>query len=239
MAAPVIQSTESLGVVPGEILKLSTMRRSIAEHMVRSKRTSPHVTTVFAVDFTKVSQHRKEKKEGFARDGVKLTYTAYVIAAIAQAIRAHPIVNSMWTDEGILLKKEVNIGMAAAVSEGLIVPVIKNADGMNLLGLARTINSLTDLARRGKLQPDDVQGGTFTLTNHGTSGSLFATPIINQPQCAILGLGKIEKGVKVIDDAIAIRIMAYASVTFDHRILDGATADNFMTTFKNIIEKWQ
>jgi 2-oxoglutarate dehydrogenase E2 component (dihydrolipoamide succinyltransferase) len=128
--------------------------------------------------------------------------------------------------------------MAAAIDEGLIVPVIKNADGMNLLGLARTINDLTERARTKQLQPGDVQGGTFTLTNHGTSGSLFATPIINQPQCGILGVGKIEKRVKVIDDAIAIRPLAYVSLTFDHRILDGKSADDFVALFKDIIENW-
>ena len=128
--------------------------------------------------------------------------------------------------------------MATAIADGLIVPIIKNADGLSLLGIARAVNDLADRARLGQLLPDEVQGGTFTLTNHGTSGSLFATPIINQPQCAIMGLGKIEKRVKVIEDAIAIRLMAYASLTFDHRILDGAMADGFMSTFKEIIENY-
>jgi 2-oxoglutarate dehydrogenase E2 component (dihydrolipoamide succinyltransferase) len=130
------------------------------------------------------------------------------------------------------------LGIATAIPDGLIVPVIKNADGLSLLGIARTINDLSNRARSNQLLPNEVQGGTFTLTNHGVSGSLFATPIINQPQCGILGVGKIEKRVKVVDDAIAIRLMAYASFTFDHRILDGATADAFMTTFKNILETW-
>jgi len=152
---------------------------------------------------------------------------------------AHPIVNSSWTEGGIDVKKDINIGMAVAIEDGLIVPVIKNTDSLSLLGLARTINDLSSRARLNKLSPDEVLGATFTLTNHGTSGSLFATPIINQPNCGILGIGKIEKRVKVINDAIAIRTMAYASLTFDHRILDGASADGFMQTLQSVIEGWE
>lgn len=225
-------------MVAGEIMPLSNMRRAIAEHMVRSKHTSPHVTTVFEFDFTAVAKHREANKNQFARDGVNLTFTAYIVAATAMALKKHPLVNSSWGDNGILLHKAVNIGMAAAIEEGLIVPVIKNADGLNLLGLGRTINDLTQRARQKQLLPGDVQGGTFTITNHGTSGSLFATPIINQPQCGILGTGKIEKRVKVVNDAIAIRPMAYVSLTFDHRILDGASADGFVSTLKELIENW-
>ncbi len=231
--APAVQE-----LAPGEIVQLSNIRRAIAEHMVRSKQTSPHVTTVFDVDFSAVTAHRAAHKVQFAHDGAKLTFTAYVFAAIVKALRAHPIVNSTWTDEGILLKKDINVGMATAISDGLIVPVIRNADALSLLGLARSINDLSNRARLNQLQPDEVQGGTFTLTNHGVSGSLFATPIINQPQCGILGLGKIEKRVKIIGDAIAIRPMAYASLTFDHRMLDGVSADNFMSTFKETLENW-
>ncbi len=220
------------------LLPLTNIRRSIAEHMVRSKQTSPHVTTVFEFDFTAVSQHRATHKAQFARDGAKLTYTAYIVSATIAALKQHPMVNSSWAEGGIELKPEINVGMAAAIDEGLIVPVIKNADSLNLLGLARIINDLTQRARVGKLKPDEVQGGTFTITNHGTSGSLFATPIINQPQCGILGVGKIEKRVKVIADAIAIRPLSYVSLTFDHRILDGATADAFVSTLKEIIENW-
>lgn len=224
---------------PGEILPLTKMRRAIAEHMVRSKHTSPHVTTVFEFDFTAVARHRAAHKAQFARDGAKLTFTPYIVAATVEALKQHPMVNSAWTDSGIQLKAQINIGMAAAIDNGLIVPVIKGADGMNLLGLARTINDLTARARNNQLKPSDVQGGTFSITNHGTSGSLFATPIINQPQCGILGVGKIEKRVKVIDDAIAIRPLAYVSFTFDHRILDGKTADDFVSTLKTVIENWQ
>lgn len=226
-------------VTPGEIMPLNNMRRSIAEHMVHSKHTSPHVTTVFEVDFSAVVAHRNAHKEQYARDGVRLTFTPYIVAATVQALKEHPMVNSSWQDEGILIKKEINIGMATALEDGLIVPVIKNADHYNLLGLARQVNDLAERARSNRLKPAEVQGGTFSITNHGTSGSLFATPIINQPQCGILGIGKIEKRVKVVDDAIAIRPLAYVSFTFDHRILDGATADYFVGSFKDVIESWE
>lgn len=222
-----------------DLQPLTSIRRSIAEHMVRSKHTSPHVTTVFEIDFSAVAAHRKANKEQYTRDGARLTFTAYIVAATVQALKLHPMVNSSWTDEGLLLKREINIGMATAIDDGLIVPVIKNADGMNLLGLARTINDLADRARNKQLKPDDVKGGTFSITNHGTSGSLFATPIINQPQCGILGIGAIEKRVKVIDDAIAVRPLAYVSFTFDHRILDGASADYFVSSIKDHIENWR
>jgi 2-oxoglutarate dehydrogenase E2 component (dihydrolipoamide succinyltransferase) len=225
--------------VPGEVVPLTGMRRSIAEHMVRSKQTSPHVTTVFEVDFQAVAAHRRAHKEQYARDGARLTFTPYIVAAVAQALKEHPMVNSSWSDEGVVLKREINIGMATALEDGLIVPVIKNANHYNLLGLARQVNDLAERARSNRLKPEEVQGGTFSITNHGVSGSLFATPIINQPQCGILGIGKIEKRVKVIDDAIAIRPLAYVSFTFDHRILDGASADYFVGTFKEVIEGWE
>lgn len=224
---------------PGETLSLTNIRRSIAEHMVRSKHTSPHVTTIFEIDFAAVAAHREAHKAQFARDGANLTFTAYIVAATAQALKQHPLVNSTWSDEGIILRQEINIGIAAAIEDGLIVPVLKHADELNLLGLARAINDLTLRARNKQLKPADVQGGTFSITNHGTSGSLFATPIINQPQCGILGVGMIEKRVKVINDAIAIRPLAYVGLTFDHRILDGATADAFVSTIKEIIENWR
>lgn len=223
----------------GEILPLTNMRRAIAEHMVQSKRTSPHVTTVFEFDFAAVVAHRRAHKADFQRDGANLTFTVYMVAAVVQALKAHPLANSTWTDDGILLKREINIGMAAAVDDGLVVPVIKNADQYSLLGLARVINDLTERARNKKLTHEDLRGGTFSITNHGTTGSLLATPIINQPQAGILGFGKIEKRVKVIDDAIAIRPLAYASFTFDHRILDGATADAFVAKVQDVIENWQ
>lgn len=235
-ASPAPTPTSEEGV---ELMPLTNIRRSIAEHMVRSKHTSPHVTSVFEFDFSAVAAHRKANKDNFERDGARLTFTAYIVAATVQALKTHPTVNSSWSDEGILLKREINIGMATAIDDGLIVPVIKNADSLNLLGLARIINDLADRARNKQLKPNEVKGGTFSITNHGTMGSLFATPIINQPQCGILGIGAIEKRVKVIDDAIAIRTMAYVSFTFDHRILDGAEADRFVSTIKQQIETWR
>lgn len=230
---------EKPAVKPGEVLPVTGIRERIAEHMVRSKRTSPHVTTVFEVDFSAVVAHRNLYKAPYADEGVRLTFTPYIVAATAQALKEHAIVNSSWSDEGIVLKKEINIGMATALEDGLIVPVIKNADHYSLRGLAERVNDLAERARRQQLEPAEVQGGTFSITNHGVSGSLFATPIINQPQCGILGIGKIEKRVKVIDDAIAIRPLAFVSFTFDHRILDGATADYFVAHFKELIEKWE
>lgn len=227
-----------------ELIPHTLIRRQIAEHMVMSKRTSPHVLTVMEADMSRVIAHRNAHKEQFARDGVHLTYTAYFIAAIVAALKAYPIVNSSWTDEGILVHKEINIGMATSLGEeGLIVPVIKRADTLSLLGIARAVNDLANRARAKKLQPDEVKGGTFTLTNHGISGSLFAFPIINQPQCGILGVGALHKRPIVITDAegndsIAIRPMVYLSFVFDHRILDGASADWFLSKVKQTLENW-
>ncbi|MBI4771628.1 MAG: 2-oxo acid dehydrogenase subunit E2 [Chloroflexi bacterium] len=220
-------------------MPLPPMRRSIAEHMVRSRRTSPHVTSVMEIDMSAVIAHREANKAAFERDGVNLTFTAYFVVASAVALRAHPLVNSSWGEDGILLHKAVNIGVAVSLGEeGLIVPVIKNAPEKSLLGLARELNDLTARARAHRLKPDDVTGGTFTITNHGVTGSLFAMPIINQPQAAILGVGAIQKRVVVTDgDAIAIRPMCYISMTIDHRILDGAVADYFSAKVKETLEK--
>lgn len=222
----------------GETLPLSGMRRSIAEHMVISKRVSPHATTVFEFDYSAVSAHRREHKADFAKDGIKLTYMPYLVQAVAEALKKHRMVNSAWMDDGILQKRNVHIGMAVAVPQGLFVPVIRHADTMNLLGLARVINDFAERGRTNKIKPDELQGGTFTVTNHGASGSLIGTPIINQPQAGILGVGLIEKRVKVIGDAIGIRPCAYVSFSFDHRILDGATADAFVMDVKHRIENW-
>ena len=229
----------------GELVKLSPMRKAIAEHMVRSKlQTSPHVTTVFEVDLSAVLAHREANKDAFAQQGVNLTLTAYFVAASVEALRAVPLLNAQWTDDGIFLHTAINIGLAVAIDDGLIVPVIKRAQDLNLLGLARAVNDLATRARNKQLQPDEVHDGTFTITNHGVSGSLFATPIINQPQVGILGVGVLEKRVKVISDAlgndtIAIRPCVYVSLTFDHRVVDGATGDGFMTTLKNRLEGWK
>ena len=222
-----------------KVIPLSKMRRAIAEHMVMSKHTSPHVTTMFEVDFSAVISHRQAHKGKFAQKGVRLTFTPYIISAIAQALEQYPMVNSSWSDQGIILHPQINIGMATALEEGLIVPVIKGADEFNLLGLSRTVNDLAERARTNKLNAHEVKGGTFTLSNHGVSGSLFATPIINQPQCGILGVGAIQERVMVVNRMIAIRPMAYLSFSFDHRILDGASADHFVARVKQIIETWQ
>ena len=235
-----VPATSSLTTpAPGEILPFTPVRRAIAEHMVFSKHTSPHVTTVMEADLTQVVKHRQVNKDAFSREGINLTFTAYFISSIVSGLKAHPIVNSSWADQGILIHRQINIGMATALGEGgLIVPVIKDADALSLRGLARVVNDLAQRARNKQLQPDEVKGGTFTLTNHGTSGSLFASPIINQPQCAILGAGAIQKRVVVIDDAIAIRPMVYLTLTFDHRILDGAIADYFLGTVVESLEHW-
>jgi 2-oxoglutarate dehydrogenase dihydrolipoamide succinyltransferase (E2 component) len=228
----------------GEILPLSPVRRAIAEHMVFSKHTSPHVTTVMEIDLSRVVSHRQANKEQFARDGVNLTFTAYFVTAATAALKAHPVVNSSWSEEGILVHRDIHIGMATSLGEaGLIVPVIKNADSYSLLGLARVINDLSNRARSRQLKPDEVKGGTFTITNHGTSGSLFATPIINQPQCAILGVGMIQKRVVVLtdsngNDSIAVRPMVYVSLTFDHRILDGAMGDAYLAKVVEYLQNW-
>jgi 2-oxoglutarate dehydrogenase E2 component (dihydrolipoamide succinyltransferase) len=221
----------------GELVPLSAMRKAIAEHMVRSKlQTSPHVTTVFEIDLTNVLKHREANKEAFARQGINLTLTAYFAAATVKALQANRYLNAQWTNEGIYLHNTVHLGMAVALDEGLIVPIIKNAQDLNLTGLARAINDLSARARAKQLKPDEVQGGTFTISNHGVSGSLFATPIINQPQVGILGVGVVEKRVKVIDDMIAIRPCVYITLTFDHRVADGATGDAFMLTLKEGLE---
>jgi len=227
-----------------KLIKHSLMRKSIAEHMLASKRTSPHVLTVMEVDMTRVSSHRAANKNTFARDGANLTYTAYFMAAIVAGLKAFPLSNSSWSDDGVLIHAGIHLGMATSLGEdGLIVPVIKNADGLSLLGMARVVNDLAARARGKKLHPDEVRGGTFTLTNHGVSGSLFAMPIINQPQCGILGAGAMQKRAVVVtdefgSDAIAVRLMVYLSYVFDHRILDGASADWFLAKVKETLENW-
>lgn len=222
-----------------QLIKHTVIRKQIAEHMVMSKHTSPHVLSVMEADMSRVAKHRSANKEMFGRDGVNLTFTAYFMTAIVAGLKTYPTVNSSWTEEGILVHKAINIGMATSLGEeGLIVPVIKDADNLSLLAMARAVNDLANRARSKKLQPDDVKGGTFTLTNHGISGSLFAFPVINQPQCGILGVGAMQKRVVVIDDAIAIRPMVYLSFVFDHRILDGASADWFLMKVKDTLENW-
>jgi 2-oxoisovalerate dehydrogenase E2 component (dihydrolipoyl transacylase) len=231
--------TQPANLTPDTFIKHTAMRKSIAAHMVESKHTSPHVLTVMEADMSHVVKHRAANKSAFERDGVNLTFTAYFISAIVAGLKSYPLVNSSWSDEGVLIHKAINIGMAASLAEeGLIVPVIKGADNLSLLAMARSVNDLANRARNKKLQPDEVKGGTFTLTNHGVSGSLFAFPVINQPQCGILGIGAMQKRVIVIDDTIAIRPMVYMSFVFDHRILDGASADCFLVKVKDTLENW-
>lgn len=229
--------------MPYEVVPLTSMRRAIAEHMVRSKHTAPHVTTVFEVDMGRVMAHYEAHRAAFEREGVRLTLTPYFVMAAVAALKAYPILNSTWTEEGIWVYKVYHIGIAVSLGEeGLIVPVIKNADTYSLIGLARAVNDLAERARRRQLKPDEVQGGTFTITNHGVSGSLFATPIIHQPQCAIMGVGRVHKRPVVLEtpqgDVLAIRPMVYLALTFDHRIIDGAQADAFMGKVKAVLENW-
>lgn len=219
------------------------MRRSIAEHMVRSKTVAPHVTTVHEADMSRVLAHFAKRQDEFARQGVKLTYTPYLIQAVVYGLQQVPLVNAQFTEQGILMKPELNIGVAVAVEDGLIVPVIKHADDKSLLGLARAVNDLASRARENKLTPDDVQGGTFTITNYGVFGSLFGTPVIAQPQSAILGVGAIQKRVVVKSDpnggdTMAIRPMVYLALSFDHRLLDGAIGDTFMNKVKQFLESY-
>jgi len=226
---------------PGHLVPHSAMRRSIAEHMVRSKlHTAPHVTTVFEVDMSRVMAHSQANIDEYAAQGVKLTLTAYFIAAMVEAVRAQPILNAQWTNEGLFVHHAIHIGMAVSLTEGLIVPVIHNAQDLNLMGIARNVVDLAARARSKQLHPEEVTNGTITLTNHGVSGSLFATPIINQPQSAIVGVGVVQKRAVVIDetDSIAIRPMLYATLTFDHRVADGAIADAFMRVFKDTLQNW-
>jgi 2-oxoglutarate dehydrogenase E2 component (dihydrolipoamide succinyltransferase) len=229
---------------PDTVIKHSPIRKAIAAHMVESKHTSPHVLTVMEVDMSRVIGHRAAKKAAFERDGANLTFTAYFMSAIVTGLKTYPLVNSSWSDEGVVIHSAINLGMATSLGEeGLIVPVIKGADGLSLLGMARAVNDLATRARAKKLQPDEVRGGTFTLTNHGVSGSLLAMPVINQPQCGILGVGALQKRVVVVtdsfgNDSIGIRPMVYLSFVFDHRILDGASADWFLAKIKTTLENW-
>lgn len=210
-----------------EIRPLTQMRKTIADRMVKSKQTSAHVTTFFEADFSSIAKFR---------EGQNLTYLPFVIRAVTKALRDVPIVNSSWGEQGIVIKKDIHIGIATALEEGLLVPVVRYADRKGLTELAKEIGDLAVRARSKKLSPEEVQGGTFTITNHGGFGSLLSTPIIHQPQIAILGIGAIQKRVVVIDDAIAIRPMGYLSLSFDHRVIDGATADQFMAKVKHYLE---
>jgi 2-oxoglutarate dehydrogenase E2 component (dihydrolipoamide succinyltransferase) len=222
---------------------LSVMRKKIAQHMVLSKQTSAHVTTVFEVDFTAIDKLRRQYKDAYAERGTKLTFLPFIIQAVVAGLREFPIINASMDDASVIYHRDLNIGIAVALDWGLIVPIVKNADEKNILGLSKTINDLGERARTKKLAPDDVQGGTFTITNPGVYGGLFGTPIINQPQVAILGVGGVKKRPVVVEtkdgDFIAIRSMCILSLTFDHRLIDGAVADQFMARVKAFIEAGQ
>jgi len=211
-----------------DVLPLSAMRKTIAERMVKSRQTSAHVSTFFEADCSGIVRFR-------TRHG--LTYLPFVVHAVARALKEVPVVNSSWSERGILLKKDVHIGIAVALEDGLLVPVVRNADRKGLAQLGREVADLAERARSKRLAPDEVQGGTFTITNHGVTGSLFSTPIIHQPQVAILGVGAVQPRAVVINDAIAIRPMCYLSLSFDHRVMDGATADRFVSKVKAYLEQ--
>jgi 2-oxoisovalerate dehydrogenase E2 component (dihydrolipoyl transacylase) len=222
-----------------ELVRLSVMRRSIAEHMTRSLATSPHAWTLQEIDLTGLVRYREAEKEGFRqRNGTALTYLPFVVQVVSDAIKEFPYLNSSWTDDGIVLKRYVNMGIAVAIPDGLIVPVVRDADRLGFTDLARTINDLADRARSKKLKPDEVAGGTFTLNNTGATGSVASQPIINQPQAAILTTESIMRRPVVIGDGIAIRHMMNMCLSFDHRIIDGMTAGQFLGFIKQRLESW-
>ena len=241
--APAFKPGERVEVVP-----MTIMRKKIAEHMVLSARNSPHVYSVYEVDFHRLSQLRDRKKGEYERQGAKLSFTALIAKATIDAIRAFPFTNASIDGDNIVYKKDINLGIAVALDQGLLVPVIRNADEKNLLGLSRAIDDLATRARSKKLNPDEVQGGTFTITNPGIFGAVYGLPLINQPQVAILGVGAIEKRVVVVEtddgaggrgnDAIAIHPTCHLSLGYDHRLIDGADAGRFLAYLKDRIEKF-
>ncbi len=236
---PVVSASPPLRDGRVELVPMSPIRKKTAEHMVLSKRTSAHVSTVFEVDMTRVDELRKKHRQSWEQaSGVRLTFLPFILKAVVDALKSFPILNARVDGDAIAYHKDINLGVAVALDWGLIVPVIHRADEKNLLGLARAVNDIADRARAKKLRVEEVQGGTFTLTNPGVFGSLFGTPIINQPQVAILGTGAIEKRPVVRDDAIAIRTMAYFALTFDHRIVDGSDADRFMAQIKKSLQEF-
>ncbi|HMH46063.1 MAG TPA: 2-oxoglutarate dehydrogenase, E2 component, dihydrolipoamide succinyltransferase [Pyrinomonadaceae bacterium] len=246
ISAPEPQPLPSTKPATGDrVEQMSVMRKKIAEHMVLSRRTSAHVTTVYEIDMSKIARMRDENRAAFEeRTGTKLTYMPFIFKAVTDAIRKFPVFNSQVSGDQIIYKRDINLGMAVALDWGLIVPVVKRADDLSISGLARAANDLADRARTKQLKPDDVAGGTFTITNPGVFGGLFGTPIINQPQVAILGVGKIEKRTKVLtsadgEDYVAIRSMAYFALSFDHRIIDGSDAEKFLAYIKERLESGQ
>ncbi|MDP9053714.1 MAG: 2-oxo acid dehydrogenase subunit E2, partial [Acidobacteriota bacterium] len=237
--APAVPVGQAQPVAKSRVEPMSNMRMKIAEHMVMSKRVSAHVTTVHRVDMTRVAKMRAKNKERFAAQyGMSLTFLPFVARATAEALRTYPIVNASIDGTNVIYHNEINLGIAVALENGLIVPVIRNADEKNVLGLQRSIVDLASRARARQLKPDEIQGGTFSITNFGSFGSVFATPVINQPQVAILGVGTVEKVPVVIDDAIAIRSQCYLALSFDHRLIDGALGDQFTGKVKDVLENW-
>jgi pyruvate dehydrogenase E2 component (dihydrolipoamide acetyltransferase) len=237
--APAVLVGQAQPTAKTRIEPMSNMRIKIAEHMVMSKRVSAHVTTVHRVDMTRVAKMRSKHKDDFAaRYGMSLTFLPFVARAAVEALRTYPIVNASIDGTNIIYHNEINLGIAVALENGLIVPVIRNGDEKNVLGLQRAIVDLASRARARQLKPDEIQGGTFSITNFGSFGSVFATPVINQPQVAILGVGTVEKVPVVIDDAIAIRSQCYLALTFDHRLIDGALGDQFTGKVKSVLENW-
>jgi pyruvate dehydrogenase E2 component (dihydrolipoamide acetyltransferase) len=232
-AAPAPQVARLAG---DRVEPMSVMRRKIAEHMVFSKHTSAHVYSVFEVNYTRVEQIRRAKKDEYERQGAKLTFTSFIAKAAVDCLRRHPVINASIDGDSVIYRGAVNLGIAVALENGLIVPVVKGADEKNILGLSRAIADVADRARAKKLNPEEVQGGTFTLTNPGNFGAQFGLPVINQPQVAILGVGAIEKRAVVIDDMIGIRTMGYLTLGYDHRLVDGAVADQYMADLKRALE---
>jgi 2-oxoisovalerate dehydrogenase E2 component (dihydrolipoyl transacylase) len=241
-AAPARPSPPAPARVDGtreELVKLSVMRKSIAEHMVRSLATSPHAWTLQEVDVTNLVRYREAEKESFkARHGTSLTYLPFVVQIVCDTLKYFPWLNSSWSDEGVILKHYINLGIAVSIPDGLIVPVIKDADKLGFTELVRTMNDLIERARDKKLKPEEVQAGTFTLNNTGATGSVASQPIINQPQAAILTTESIVKRPVVVNDAIAVRHMMNMAMSFDHRIIDGMMAGQFLGTIKEKLEQW-
>ena len=237
-AAPVHAPTPVARMTGDRIEPMSVMRKKIAEHMVFSKHTSPHVYSVFEVNYSRVDQIRRAKKDEYERQGAKLTFTSFIAKAVTDCLRRHPVLNASIDGDNVIYRAAVNLGVAVSLEHGLIVPVVKGADEKNLLGLSRAIQDVADRARAKKLNPDEVQGGTFTITNPGNLGAQFGLPVINQPQVAILCVGTIEKRPVVIDDMIGIRMMGYLTLGFDHRLVDGVVADEFLADLKKSIEQF-
>jgi 2-oxoglutarate dehydrogenase E2 component (dihydrolipoamide succinyltransferase) len=236
LSVPPAPSTSSTG--SDEVVPMTVMRKKIAEHMIVSRRTSAHVYSVFEVNYSRVDEIRKARRADYEQRGVKLTFTSFIAQAAVDCLRRHKVINASIDGDNVIYKRAINLGIAVALDNGLIVPVVKRADELNILGLSRAIADVADRARAKKLSPEEVQGGTFTITNPGNFGAQFGLPIINQPQVAILGVGAIEKRPVVIDDMIGIRLMGFLTLGYDHRLVDGAVADQFMADLKKSIEQF-